>query len=61
MKVYLIYERDGWEIHGIEKCFDSKEKAISYLEQYRQRVNLVRPSLNFDEYVEGEIIEVTVT
>lgn len=31
MKVYVIFDVDGWEIHGIEKIFSTKLAAISYL------------------------------
>ena len=35
MKVYIILYRHrcDWEVQGIEKVFDSRKKAIEYLEQ----------------------------
>ncbi len=32
MKVYVIFDRDGWEIQGVEKIFSTKESAIKYLD-----------------------------
>lgn len=31
MKVYIIYDQDGWEIRGIESAFSTREKAEQYL------------------------------
>jgi len=61
MKVYIIFDREGWEIHGIEKCFDSKEKAINYFEQFRPHFEKIKPRQNFDEYMAREIVEIEVT
>jgi hypothetical protein len=31
MKVYIIYDMDGWEIRGIDSAFSTREKAEQYL------------------------------
>ena len=31
MKVYIIYDMNGWEIRGIDKAFSTREKAEHYL------------------------------
>ena len=31
MKVYIIYDMDGWEIRGIDGAFSTREKAEQYL------------------------------
>ena len=31
MKVYIIVAMNGWEIHGIDKAFSTREKAEQYL------------------------------
>lgn len=31
MKVYIIYDKDGWEIRGIDSAFSTREKAEHYL------------------------------
>lgn len=31
MKVYVVYDKDGWEICGIDKAFSTREKAEQYL------------------------------
>ena len=47
MNVYVIYDRDGWEIQGIEKIFSTKESAMKYLDtgtarQYYESIVLVK-------------------
>jgi hypothetical protein len=34
MKVYVIYDREGWEILGIEKCFASRASAEKYIDEW---------------------------
>lgn len=31
MKVYIIYDQEGWEILGIDSAFSTREKAEQYL------------------------------
>ena len=55
--MYIVYERDGWEITGIEKCFDSEIKAMQYLERYWLGSTT---NTKFDDYCQANIVTITV-
>lgn len=57
MQMYIIYERDSWEITGIEKCFDSEIKAKKYLERYWFGTF---NEGTFEDYCQTNIVTVTV-
>lgn len=53
MKVCVVYERESWEIRGIEAIFSSREKAVEYL-----AANYSTLSVNeYENYLQEAIVE----
>lgn len=50
MNVYIIFDMDGWEIHAIDRCFGSYEKAEAYLEEYRDAFLKTQSPITFDDW-----------
>jgi hypothetical protein len=55
MKVYIIFDVDGWEILGISKCFDSYEKASRFLDAFKYLYedkprSLLNKPISFDDW-----------
>jgi hypothetical protein len=36
MKVYVVFDMDGWEITGIDKVFSDYDKAVQYLKTFEE-------------------------
>lgn len=54
MKVYLTYDKEGWEILGVDKIFIEKEKAIEYLTKC---YSLTKKKITLEQYIESELFE----
>lgn len=50
MKVYITYEKDGYNGSSIDKVFDTEEKAINYI---------IKNKFSGNRYYEGKDNEVT--
>ena len=64
MKVYIIYDMDGWEIRGIDGAFSTREKAEQYLissyaEYVKQNGKTVEESWTKEE-LDDSIVEVEI-
>lgn len=65
MKVYIIYDKDGWEILGIEKACSTRAKAEAYLANlYLNYVKFQEgkgiKALSLEEWCEQLIVEIEV-
>lgn len=66
MKVYVIYDKDGWETLGVEAIFDSFEKAKHYLIStgdaiyVQKRYNMTLNEFWTEDRLKSEIIEFEV-
>ena len=58
-KIYVIFDKESWEIHGIDKAFTTHEKAIAYLEQFRDYIE-TRGNQTFEEFCDSEINVINV-
>ena len=59
MKVFVIYDKETWEIIGIDRIFADKNKAVEYLEQFRESIE--RKGRSFEVFCLDEIHEVEVS
>lgn len=66
MKVYVIYDREGWEILGIAKCFATRRHAEEYMNECFESYDADKEHRSFSytrkewEMVYGGIHEIEV-